>query len=262
MASIFQLSGEIKEGERMLTFKRDRSLVILLAASLVLTPLNSFSEDVLSPIAFEPGSLVQATPSETSEMPITPMSPRGVQPLPTTELPPPVQDCRAPLFAASSDSFLGTLALNNAYAEDSVILNYRKRLDKINVLSVPILTGIAGVGLAQNIINLAVLKSTEPEYGARRAVGILGVAGTSVAIISFAGYVYLYSRYRKRIRNQQAGLKARIDAILARLQAQGDLNTARAELSPLVGEQAAAEFVYIWQRLYHHCEEAANRLPG
>lgn len=162
--------------------------------------------------------------------------------------------------ASASDSLWGNLLLSMAYQRDPEIQKYAKRLGRANTLTWLSIAGISGLGLAQSITGLNSTHGAETYHvvdhgqgahihteGESRLSSKLGIIGSGATIATLGIKALLDRKYSHRIDDRQQIIKEKVEHILAMFEAGERIAEAQAELTQLVGERAALEFVQLWQ---------------
>jgi hypothetical protein len=181
---------------------------------------------------------------------------------------------------AMSDSLWGNLILQMAYARDRELGRSAKKLKITDNLTLASIYGISGVSLAQSITSLSLIgggHGSENSFGHASAEGsegsgsehgseggsghsassegsgdspapsILGLVASGSTLLSLGLRFYFGRRYSKQIKRRQQAVKAKVEAILARLEKGESPEQLRAELVPLIGDRATKEFSQLWR---------------
>ncbi|MCC7527327.1 MAG: hypothetical protein IT342_02320 [Candidatus Melainabacteria bacterium] len=188
---------------------------------------------------------------------------------------------------ALTDSLWGNLILQMAYARDSQLGRGAKKLRLTDNLTLASIYGISGVSLAQSITSLATLNQNSGQGGGLPSIqqpemvaegggaeaageaahhhdtqstagkhsdhndsvapGVLGLIASGSTIVALGLRFYFGHRYSKQIKKRQQTIKARVEAILTRLEKGESPEQLHGELEPLIGERAAKEFGQLWR---------------
>lgn len=183
---------------------------------------------------------------------------------------------------ALSDSLWGNLILQMAYARDQELTRSAKKLKITDNCTLASIYGISGVSLAQSITSIATINQgghalelpqgqVEHGHGAEGesgeghhhthsngsmhnkshqesyAPGILGIIASGSTLLALGLRFYFGRRYSKQIKQRQRAIKARVEAILARLERGESPEHLRGELAVLIGERATKEFSQLWR---------------
>jgi len=186
---------------------------------------------------------------------------------------------------ALTDSLWGNLILQMAYARDRQLGGSAKKLRHTDNFTLASIYGISGLSLAQSITGLATLNqrhanaagagiqqqeapahgemaagvtashhddahSAGSEHGNHNdsyAPGILGLIASGSTLAALGLRFYFGHRYSKQIKQRQQAIKAKVLAILARLEKDESPEQLRDQLVPLIGERATKEFSQLWR---------------
>jgi len=179
---------------------------------------------------------------------------------------------------ALSDSLWGNLILQMAYARDRELRGSIKKLKITDNLTLASIYGISGVSLAQSITSLSLIggghgsensirtaegsEGSGSEHGSEGESGhgassegggdspapsILGPVASGSTLLALGLRFYFGRRYSKQMKRRQQAVKAKVEAILARLEKGESPEQLRGELVPLIGERATKEFSQLWR---------------
>ena len=146
-----------------------------------------------------------------------------------------------------TDSLWGNLILDMAYQRDPEIKKLMKRLNLVNLGTMATITAVAGGTLAQGIIALSVINPPPPRHDSYQPLAI-GTGLSGLTLVAFVGRAVLNHCLVKKMRSRQLAIKHRVETILAQFESShGEHAEAQAELTALIGQRAANEWVQLWR---------------
>ena len=146
-----------------------------------------------------------------------------------------------------TDSLWGNLILEMAYQRDKELKALAKRMNIVSVGTLGAIGAISAGTLAQGIDALIVLNPHDGHQDSY-SPGIVGVAMSSITIMTFLSRFYFNHKFQKQVRDRQIAIKSRVENVLNHMeQCDAKCADAQKELTELVGPRACREWVQLFQ---------------
>lgn len=153
-----------------------------------------------------------------------------------------------------SDSLWGNLLLNMAYQRDPLL---KKFIRKRNMLGPAIFASTLGIFTLNTVIGAytmgqawqsTLLPPNQP--GGRHLLvtpNAMVVAAGAMGLLTLGGSTFWFLHYDRKIKERQVFLRKSIDALLVKLNHEGETPEIRETLGAFVGQQATDEFLRIFK---------------
>jgi hypothetical protein len=163
--------------------------------------------------------------------------------------------------AALTDSLWGNLLLMMAVQRDEEMTRLAKKMKRTQVLSTLSIASALGLGMASSIVSISQNAERVVNVTGAHSVGghdhvhippnsntpaTLSLVGSGVALATLGVQSYLTHRYEKKFQTRQKTLADKLAAILTRLENGEQSAAVKVDLTPLVGDKAAGEFMQLW----------------
>jgi hypothetical protein len=153
-----------------------------------------------------------------------------------------------------SDSLWGNLLLDMVYQRDPVLKELARRKKRIDPVTAVAVTGILGLNTAIGAYTISRGWARTPPLpnragGRHRFVipGSMTMAAGILSALTLGGLVAWFGIYNRKIRARQVVLRESVDALLDRLNQEGETPEIREAFATLVGDRAADEFLQLFK---------------
>ncbi len=146
-----------------------------------------------------------------------------------------------------TDSLWGNLILEMAYQRDKELHKIAKRMNLVSFGTLAAIGAISAGTLAQGIDALIVLNPHDGHQDSY-SPGIVGVAMSSVTVLTFLSRFYFNHRFQKQVKERQLAIKTQVESVLNHMeQCDAKCGDAQKQLTELIGPRACREWVQLYQ---------------
>jgi hypothetical protein len=146
-----------------------------------------------------------------------------------------------------TDSLWGNLILEMAYQRDKELQKIAKKMNLVSMGTLGAIGAISAGTLAQGIDALIVLNPHDGHQDSY-SPGIVGVAMSSVTILTFMSRFYFNHRFQKQIKDRQIAVKHKVESVLNHMeQCDAKCTDAQKQLTEMIGPRACREWVQLYQ---------------